>query len=91
MQNPFWVASARGDIQRPLAWGNHTCALRVKEGRIGPAYAYFSDFSHSDPMIRPVMAKSASSQGEALALARREYTQTHPQTQSKDMKMEFSS
>ena len=91
MQNPFWVANARAEIQKPLAWGNHTCALRVKEGRKRSVHACFRDTRHLNPTTRPVTAKSASSQGEALALARREPTQTQTQTQLKDMKMEFHS
>lgn len=89
MQSPFGVASARVGAHKPSALGNHACVLSVEEGRTGPDHACFRDTRHIHPLIRPVTAKSASSQGEALALMRSEQTQT--QTQLKDMKMEFSS
>lgn len=89
MYNPFWVASARGDVQKPLAGENHTCALSVEEGRTRPGHALHRYSRHVSPLIKPETAKLASSQGGALALDGRE--PTHIQTHLKDMKMEFSS
>jgi hypothetical protein len=89
MHNPFWVASPRVGVSRPLVLGNHTCALRFEEGRTGPDHARFLETRHIKPLTRPETAKPASSQGEALALDRCDLI--HPQTQLKDMKMEFHS
>jgi hypothetical protein len=87
MQNPFWVVRARAVACRPLALGNHTRALLVKEGRTGPDHARFRVTRRIDPLTRPETAKSASSQGGALALVKCEHNP--PQTHLKDMKMEF--
>lgn len=89
MHNPFWVASARVGVQKLAAFGNHTCAFGVEEGRTRPSHALFCDPTDRHPLTRPESAKSASSQGEALALDRRDQTQT--QTHLKDMKMELYS
>jgi hypothetical protein len=74
MLNPSWVSSARDDVQRPLAFGNHTCALGVEEGRTRPGHALRLHSRHVSPLIRPETAKLASSQGGALALDGREHT-----------------
>jgi hypothetical protein len=89
MHNPFWVASARAGGQKLAAFGNHTCAFGVEEGRTGPDHACLRDARLIKPLTRPVTAKSASSQGEALASAKCAPPPTHSQTQLKDMKMEF--
>jgi hypothetical protein len=89
MHSPFGVASTRAGVQRPSGFGNHTRALCVEEGRTRPVHALPRDTRHINPMKRLETAKSASSQGEALALD--ECDQTLIQTHLKDMKMEFSS
>jgi hypothetical protein len=89
MHSPFWVASARVDVQKCAAFGNHTLAFGVKEGRIRPGHALPCDPAHRHPLTRPESAKSASSQGGALALDRRNQTQN--QTHLNDMKMELYS
>lgn len=89
MQNPFWVASARGGVQGLLVLGNHACVLSKKEGRTVPIHACSRDTRHFNPLTRPVTAKSASSQGEALALEGRDHKPI--EFQFKIMKMEFSS
>jgi hypothetical protein len=89
MHSPFWVASARVDIQTPLVFGNHTCVLSVEEGRTGPDHACLRDARHINLRTKPETAKLASSQGEAPALDRCAPTQT--QIHLKDMKTEFYS
>ncbi len=89
MQNPLWVADARVGVLRPFAWGNHMCDVSVKEGRTRPVHAWLRAPRNILPLTRPETVKSASSQGEALALVGRYQTQN--QTQLKDMKMEFNS
>lgn len=89
MHYPFWVAGARAVVQRLLAFGNHTRAWSVEEGRTRPGHALPRHSRHVGPLIRPETAKSASSQGEALALDGREPTTL--KIELKDMIMEFSS
>jgi hypothetical protein len=87
MYNPFWVADARVDVRSLWVSGNHACVLRVEEGRTRPGVALSETSRHVHPLTSPVTAKSASSQGGALALDGCEHT--HLKTHLKDMKMEF--
>lgn len=89
MYIPFRVAITRVDFHKHSAWGNHTGDIDVKEGRTRPAHACLQAPRHIHSLTRPETAKTASSQGEALALIGRD--QTHNETQLKDMKMEFYS
>jgi hypothetical protein len=89
MHNPFGVASPCVVFQRPLANENHAGALRVEEGRKRPGHAIPCYSRHFQPWTRPETAKSASSQGEALAIAERE--QNPLISNLKDMIMETSS
>lgn len=91
MHSQLLVADARADVQSLLDFGNHARALSVEEGRTGPDHACPCDTRHIKPWTRPITAKLASSQGEALVLDRCAPTQTQTQTHLKDMKMEFSS
>lgn len=74
MHNPFWVVSACAAIQSPLVLENHTGAFGIEEGRTRPGHALHRYSRHVSPLIRSETAKSASSQGGALALDRREQT-----------------
>ncbi len=89
MHNPFWVAGACAGARQFFIAGNHTGFLRVEEGRTRPSIVIPRTSHHSFPLTKPNSAKSASSQGEALALEND--VQTPLKSQLKDMKMEFSS
>jgi hypothetical protein len=68
MQYPFRVAGCHVDV-RPVLQAGITCALRTEEGRTRPGPAMPSDSARFQPWIKPSTAKSASSQGGALAMA----------------------
>lgn len=87
MLDPFWVAGGR-PIAPPSAWqGNHWHVLRNEEGRTRPASAFAQSPNRFEPWIRPSTAKSASSQGGALATA--QSVENTSEYQTEDMIMEY--
>jgi hypothetical protein len=89
MHDPIRVAGSRDSFRWPVVVENHTRVLRVEEGRTRPGHAMPRSARHFCPLIRPETAKSASSQGGALALDKSE--QTSFKTDLKDMILELYS
>jgi hypothetical protein len=86
MHDPVWVASGRLSILEPLAQGNQALVLWFEEGRTRPSLALSRFFTRFQPWIKPSQAKSASSQGGALATTESFYNQQLNLTE--DMSME---
>ena len=86
MHDPRWGAGRDVDCCRLLPVVSHSFALWIEEGRTRPSLA-MSNFSRRfQPWIKPQTAKSASSQGGALATTESVYTSQLNRTE--DMNME---
>jgi hypothetical protein len=86
MHDPCWGAGLDVGSRGFLPALIHCLALRIEEGRSRPSLV-ISNFSHRfQPWIKPQTAKSASSQGGALATTEGVFTSQLNRTE--DMNME---
>ncbi len=87
MHDPFWVADVQFDVRQPSVVENQYCVLWTEEGRTRPSRRISRASHHFQPWIRPASAKSASSQGGALATS--ENVSNQLKFTSEDMIMEL--
>ena len=86
MHDPCWGAGRDVNCRRLLPVVIHSFALWMKEGRTRPSLAMSNFPCRFQPWIKPQTAKSASSQGGALATTEGVYTSQLNRTE--DMNME---
>jgi hypothetical protein len=86
MHDPLRGAGLRVQTRVPVATTNHTLDLGFEEGRTRPSLAMSKCSRRFQPWIKPKTAKSASSQGGALATT--EGVHTSQLNRTEDMSME---
>jgi hypothetical protein len=86
MQDPRWGAGQDVDCRGLSPVMSHVFALWIEEGRTRPSLAMSNFSCRFQPWIKPQTAKSASSQGGALATTESVYTSQLNRTE--DMNME---
>ena len=78
MQNPIGVADGLLWTHGPNARVGQAGFLGFQEGRTRPGHAVLNVLCRFQPWIKPVTAKPASSQGEALATTEGVHNSTKP-------------
>jgi hypothetical protein len=86
MRDPVWGAGLGVESRVPMATMNHACARWFQEGRTWPSLVMIQCSRRFQPWIKPQTAKSASSQGGALATT--EGVHTSQLNRTEDMSME---
>jgi hypothetical protein len=86
MRDPFWGAGLGVESRVPVAAMTHALDLWFEEGRTRPSPALSKHSRRFQPWIKPQTAKSASSQGGALATTKSVHTSKLNRTE--DMSME---